>query len=94
MSEFPTIKSLLGTIFNTEDGLSEDVSIRLYRRALNFGDCRSRLAAELQAAFSSDATSWKQMLCNEEYEVADFETESEAREHARKILWDPLFGGS
>jgi hypothetical protein len=32
------------------------------------------------------------MLLNGEYEVVDLATEEEARQHARKLLWEPLFG--
>jgi len=78
--------------YNAEDGLSEDASIRLYQRAAAFGDNRIKLEAELQAAFSRANFSWRYLLCNDEYEIADLETEDEAREYVRHILWDPLFG--
>lgn len=92
MAEFPTIVHMLRTAYNAEDGLSEDVSIRLYRRAAASGDNRAKLEAELREAFARDGLSWQRMLCNDEYEVVDLETEDQAREHARRILWEPLFG--
>lgn len=91
MNEFPTIIHMLRTVYNAEDGLSYDVSVRLYQRAATVEDNKGKLHAELLEAFSKDDLSWRQILCNEEYEVADIETESEAREYARKLLWDPLF---
>jgi hypothetical protein len=46
---------------------------------------------ELRSAFEDPALSWKDMLLNAEYEVFDAQTEDEAREYARRILWAPLF---
>jgi hypothetical protein len=92
MNDYPTIARILRTVFNGEDGLSEEASIRLYQRFSTDGDNRDRLEAELRAAFARDDVSWRQMLCNPDYEVVDLETEEEARKHARRILWEPLFG--
>ncbi|WP_111882808.1 hypothetical protein [Acidovorax anthurii] len=83
---------MLRTAYNAEDGLSEDAAIRLYQRASAAGDNRAKLEAELRSAFSRDDVSWRQMLCNDDFEVADIETEDEARKHARRILWEPIFG--
>jgi len=91
MTEFPTIAHMLRTAYNAEDGLSEETSIRLYQRAAATGDNRAKLQTELREALSRDDFSWRHMLFNNEYEVVDLETEEEAREHARKILWEPLF---
>jgi hypothetical protein len=33
-----------------------------------------------------------ELLRSDEYEVLDFEREEDARDHARRILWEPLFG--
>ncbi|RML56088.1 hypothetical protein APX70_07425 [Pseudomonas syringae pv. maculicola] len=30
------------------------------------------------------------MLVNDEYEVLDFETEQEAKDYIKRILWQPL----
>jgi len=92
MVNFPTIVYMLRTAYNAEDGLSEDASIRLYQRASGAGDNRTKLEVELREAFSRNDVSWRQLLCNDDFEVADIETEDEAREHARKILWEPIFG--
>jgi len=81
---------MLRTIFNAKDGLSEEVSIRLYQRAVAQSGTRDKLKAELKAAFSNPETSWRHLLCNDDYEVLDFETEAEAREHALRILWEPI----
>jgi uncharacterized protein YdaU (DUF1376 family) len=92
MTDFPTITHMLRTAYNAEDGLSEEASIRLYQRASAAGENRAKLEAELREAFSRNDVSWRQMLCNDEYEVADVEAEDEARAHARRILWQPIFG--
>lgn len=92
MTDFPTITHMLRTAYNAEDGLSEDASIRLYQRAYAAGDNRAKLVAELREAFSRSDVSWRQMLCNDDFEVVDLETEEEAREHACRILWEPIFG--
>lgn len=92
MTEFPTIIQMLRTAYNAEDGLGEDASMRLYQRAAASGNNRAKLEAELLAAFSREDLSWRNMLCNDDYEVVDVETEEDARDHARKVLWEPLFG--
>ena len=46
--------------------------------------------AELEAAFADPNLSWKSMLCNDEYEVVDVETEQEAADFARRNLADPF----
>lgn len=83
---------MLCTVHNAEDGLSEHVSIRPYQRLSATSDTRMQLEAELRSAFASDGFSWRHMLCNDDFEVADLETEDEAREYAYKILWKPFFG--
>jgi hypothetical protein len=93
MEEFPNIKHMLKVTFNVEDGLSEDVAIRLYQRAAKSSANFEALKQELQMAFSRTDVSWKEILLNTEYEVFDAENEDEAREYALKILWKPIFEG-
>lgn len=92
MTKFPSIVHMLRIAYNAEDGLSQDVSIRLYQRAAGTGDNRAKLECELREAFSQSDLSWRQMLCNDEFEVVDLEDEQGAREYARRILWEPIFG--
>jgi hypothetical protein len=92
VTEFPTIVHMLRTAYNAEDGLGEDVAIRLYQRAAAAGNNRANLQTELQTALSRNDVSWRQLLCNDEYEVVDLGSEEEARQYARRILWEPLFG--
>ncbi|WP_081644709.1 hypothetical protein [Arenimonas oryziterrae] len=92
MHKYPHISSALKTIFNCEDGLSVDVATALYRRNAENSGYISELKAELEAAFSDYSTSWKGALLNDAYEVFDAESEEEARDYAKQILWDPIFG--
>jgi len=48
--------------------------------------------ARPRSAFDDETLSWKDMLLNEAYEVFDAQSEDEAKEHARRILWEPIFG--
>ncbi len=92
MKEFPTITHMLRTAYNVEDGLSDEVSVRLYQRAAASPDTFEKLKNELQSAFSRQDISWRNILLNEDYEVFDAGTEQEAREYAYQILWTPIFG--
>lgn len=92
MSDFPQIGRVLGTFFNVDHGLSEDVAIRLFQRALASGENREALEGELNQAFADKQISWKKLLLNDDYEVFDAAPGVEAREYAHKILWVPTFG--
>ena len=91
MKKFPNIIHTLKTLFNAEDGLSEDTSIKLYQRTTMSSGNLDVLKQELNTAFSDPTISWKSMLLNDDYEVFDAESESEAREYAKRILWEPIF---
>lgn len=91
MEKYPIIAHALRTMFNSADGLSEDVSTRLYVRAFEAGGRFKELRCELERAFQDDSLSWTDMLSNEQCEVIDAQTEDEAKEHARRLLWKPLF---
>ena len=91
MPDFPLIRLMLRTTFNAEDGLDEALSVSLYQANTRSAEIRSRLLPELERAFSDTRVSWRELLCNEDYEVVDVETEDEARAQARRWLWDPLF---
>ncbi|WP_200960991.1 hypothetical protein [Noviherbaspirillum sp. Root189] len=90
MKNYPNITHMLKTVFNAEDGLSIDTAIRIYQRTAVSSGNLDALKCELKLAFSDQDLSWKEMLRNDDYEVFDAETENDAREHAKKILWAPL----
>ncbi|GLQ92773.1 hypothetical protein [Dyella acidisoli] len=92
MSDFPQISRVLKACFNVEDGLSEDVAIRMYQRALASSANRDALEAELARAFGDTQVSWKKLLLNDDYEVFDAPSEEEMRAYAHRILWQPIFG--
>ena len=93
MGRYPLIENALRTLFNAEDGLSLEVSKRLYGRSRSPGALLD-LKEELQRAFRDPSVSWQQMLCNERYEVRDLEGEDEAKAFAHEILVAPLGGES
>jgi len=92
MDSYPNISHMLRTVFNAEDGLSEDVAIRLYQSSSVNSKNHEELKRELQAAFTNPNVSWKKILLNDDYEVFDAQNEEEAREYAKRILWNPIFG--
>jgi len=92
IENYPNIAHILRTIFNSEDGLSEDSSIRIYLRTINSSGKFEEVKSELISAFSNKNLCWKNALLNDLYEVFDAESEEDARDYARRILWNPVFG--
>lgn len=90
MKDYPNIRRVLATAFNCEDGLSLDVAKRLYARSVASSPAGAGLVRELERAFEDTSVSWRQMLCNESYEVIDASSEEEARAFAIEALWEPL----
>lgn len=91
MKKFLLLRRLLSTAFNAEDGVGQEASIRLYQRAFSDSLKIEELELELRDAFSQTGFSWREMLCNEDFEVCCLDSEDEARELAQKLLWDPIF---
>lgn len=91
MKKYPLLRQILRTIFNAEDGLDQEASIRLYRRSFGNGEKLEQLELELRDAFAQTGFSWREMLCNDEFEVCYLDSENDARELARKLLWSPIF---
>ncbi len=92
LETYPNIIHYLKTLFNSEDGLSEDSSIRIYLRTVKSSGKFEEIKNELKSAFSDERISWKKILLNDLYEVFDAESEEDARAYAKRILWDPIFG--
>jgi len=92
--KYPIISRMLRTIFNSEDGLSEDVATRMYIRAASAEGVVDALKSELESAFSDANLSWQDMLANDDYEVYCADTEEEASQYAKRILWLPIFGAA
>lgn len=84
------IARTLKTCYNAEDGLSIDVSKRLYARLIADSPAFSGFKEEVERALSDHDVSWKALLSCTDYEVQTTETEEEARALARSLLLDPL----
>jgi hypothetical protein len=91
MSSYPNVVRILRTLFNAEDGLSEEVSRRLYVQSVEQDGLLEEFSKELRLAFEDPNLSWSELLANDDYEVFVGDTEDEAREYARRNLWAPLF---
>jgi hypothetical protein len=91
MSDYPEIRHALATAFSIQTGLSDQGAAELFQRMLANPNWRQRLERELREAFSSPATPWRQLLQNDRYEVAEAESDAEAREYVAALLWRPTF---
>ena len=92
-ARYARIAHALRTIFNAEDGLSPEVSKELYLRAIANSPSLVGLKSELEDALSDPSVSWKEFLCNEQYEVFDAQNEQQAREFASALLLASLQEG-
>lgn len=81
---------MLTTIFSADFGFPEEMAISLYKEGLQSSGKLEEMREELIEAFKDESISWKDMLFNEEYEVLDVETDEEAKEYIKKMLWDPI----
>ena len=92
MSEWPTIRKILGICFSSDVGLSRDAALGVFKRCLAVAETRDALEAELVAAFSASTPVWTELLYNRDYEVMEANSEQEAREWAKEYLWKTTFG--
>jgi hypothetical protein len=90
MTDYPNIKRVLSTVFNCEDGLSLGIAKALYVRSQKTSSNAAELKRELREALSDSSVSWKYLLCNDDYEVIDVDSEEEARRFVVEVLWEPL----
>jgi hypothetical protein len=86
------IAQALKTVYNVQDGLPPDASMRLYVRLVQESPAFAGFKEEVEHALIQPTVSWKALLFNAEYEVYAAETEEEARQLARQLLLDPLKG--
>ena len=90
MSRDPLIESTLGGIYGAQVFRSDDEASAQFAKDLGHEPFRRAFVTELKAAFSDPEYSWVNVL--DETEVASVETQNEAIELARKLLWVPVFG--
>ena len=90
MNNYPLIRDFLQTFFEVMHGLPEDFRIEEYANSASDSGKLDELKEELRLAFDDSELSWREMLFNKEYEAGIFASEEEARQHARRILWDPV----
>ena len=90
MTNYPSIRRVLSTVFNCEDGLSLDVAKSLYARSQASSPNMTEFKRELREALNNPSVSWKHLLCNDDYEVIDAESEEDARKFAVEVLWVPI----
>jgi hypothetical protein len=90
MDEYPQIRHALSTIFSIGTGLPDDAAMAVFKRSLADGNLRHELEQELESAFASPSTPWRNLLSNEEYEVFEAETDTEARNFIAETLLKPL----
>lgn len=91
MTRHHIIRNVLSTMYSTQSDRSWQEGEAALARSLRNPEWRSRLEAELVAAFSDPSTPWPELLFNDEYEVAETDTPDEARAFAAKLLWAPTF---
>jgi hypothetical protein len=92
MNRYPNIVTALRTLFNSQDGFSEELSRELFLRSIKTSGREEHVRHELQLAFEDPEVSWTRLLENDDYEIHSAEIEDEAREYARRNLWVPIFG--
>lgn len=87
MEKYKFIENVLGGIYGSQIGLSEEDATIEYIRGLQYEPFRNGIKGELIRAFSDEGLSWVEMM--DKYEVAYFETEESAKSCARDWLWLP-----
>ncbi|POQ01090.1 hypothetical protein SAMN05444507_10514 [Pseudomonas syringae] len=88
--KYNNIRHTLKTVFCSDFNMTEDVAIDIYVNSLNSSGKTDEMRYELAECLRDQNVSWRDMLVNDEYEVLDFETEQEAKDYIKRILWQPL----
>jgi len=83
MKDYPALRNILRSLFSVQTGLDDESAQQAFARARGVD---VKLRSELATAFDDPDLSWKEMLCNEEYEVFEADSEVEARNYAAEIL--------
>ncbi|HDR9204590.1 hypothetical protein WJ24_26840 [Burkholderia vietnamiensis] len=84
------VDHVLAAYFGSSAETPEEEAISLLSRNIKNNDVFAfGLRADVERALQDSGYSWKDVL--EQYEVAFFDTEEDARSYAKRILWDSLF---
>lgn len=89
MESYKLIQSVLGGIYGAQIGLDDDEALAAFQKDLLQEKFREGIERELKEAFSDSSLSWVKLM--DECEVSYFETEEEAKEVAKELLWDVVF---
>jgi len=89
MYPYKLIQSVLGGIYGAQVGLDDDEAIAAFQKDLLQPKFRGGIEKELKEAFSDSSLSWVKLM--DECEVSYFDTEEEAKEVAKELLWNIVF---
>jgi hypothetical protein len=89
MESYKLIQSVLGGIYGAQVGLDDDEALAAFQKDLQHLPFREGIEAELKKAFSDESLSWVKLM--DDCEVSFFDSEEEAKEVAKELLWDVVF---
>lgn len=91
MQDYSLIESLLAGVFSSSVGYTEQEAIARLRKDISTNpEFRAGFEAELREAFLDRRLSWRDLLA--EHDVCLLDTEDQAANYARKMLWNVAFG--
>lgn len=91
MQDYALIESVLAGIFSSSVGYTEQEALAHLKKDISTNpEFRAGFEAELRQAFLDQRLSWRDLLA--EHDVCFLDTEEQAAEYARKMLWDVAFG--
>ena len=89
MESYKLIQSVLGGIYGAQVGLDDEEAIAELQKDLQHSPFREGIEEELKKAFSDESLSWVKLM--DDCEVSFFDSEEEAKEIAKELLWDVVF---
>lgn len=89
MESYKLIQTVLGGIYGAQVGLDDDEAITAFQKDLQHPPFREGIEVELKKAFSDKSLSWVKLM--DDCEVSFFNSEEEAKEVAKELLWDIVF---
>ena len=92
MGRYHTLQNAL-MIFSVETGLSDSAARGALEQSLRHTAYRTALQRELEWAVADHALEWAKLVANKSYEVAEPESEADAREIVMRLLWSVAFPG-